>query len=137
MDEWKPIVPSELEWVNTVHPNFDEAAELGRIRKRYDVTMQGLKFTLKRLQEDLEFRSIVANLRAKGWKDWHVLQAMLNAVANYRTNEKLGRFAGKAEWIKVFKEESFSEERPDILNLKSALSVSSAVEFLSPLWGLE
>lgn len=114
---WRPIVPSELEWINTVHPSFDEAAELGRIRKRYDVTTRGLKFTLKRLQENSEFRSIVANLRAKGWKDWHVLQAMLNAVANYRTNEKLGRFAGKAEWIKAFKEESFSEERPDSLTV--------------------
>lgn len=92
-----------------------EAEELKRIRIRYDVTLRGLKFTLQRLRGNSAFQSVVAKLRGKGWKDWHVLQAMLNVVANYRTTEKVGRFAGQAEFMKIFKEESFSEERTDSL----------------------
>ena len=129
LDGWRPTTPAELGWLNSIHPGFDEAAELKRIRIRYDVTIRGLKFTLERLQGNAEFRSIVTNLRAKGWKDWHVLQAMLNAVANYRTNEKLGRFDGNAEYMKAFKDESFSEERPDSLPVPTEKFSERELEF--------
>jgi hypothetical protein len=36
-ERWKPKEPEELKWFGGVHPRFDEASELARIQKRYDV----------------------------------------------------------------------------------------------------
>jgi hypothetical protein len=145
LDDWICTPAAELEWVNSIHPGFDEAEELKRIRIRYDVALRGLKFTLERLRGNSEFYSVVTNLRGKGWKDWHVLQAMLNAVANYRTTEKVGRFKGQAEFMKVFKQESFSDEQPESLHVplekfsERELEFATLTTVLSTMvhWGLK
>lgn len=145
IEDWRCVAEPELEWVNSVHPGFDEVEELKRVRIRYDVALSGLKFTLQRLNGSSEFNSVLTKLRGKGWKDWHVLQAMLNAVANHRTTEKVGRFSGQAEFMKVFKQESFSEERPDSLQVplekfsERELEFATLTTVLSTMahWGLE
>jgi hypothetical protein len=39
---------------------------------------------LERLHKTVQFRKTVSDLRADGWKDWHILLALTNAVMNYR-----------------------------------------------------
>src|SRR5215208_3945343 len=46
----------------------------------------GLKYTLPRLRQSTAFRDVVAALREQGWRDWHILMAVLNATANLRMN---------------------------------------------------
>lgn len=113
LDKWTPAVSPELEWVNSIHSRFDEDAELKRIRIRYDKAIPSLRLTLKRLARDSDFRSTLEALRAKGWKDWHVLQALSNTAANYRSKLKLGDRPEEAAFKRVFIKELFAEETAD------------------------
>lgn len=114
---WHSMCPPVLEWVNTIHPRFNEAEELKRIEQRYSVGLDGLRFTLPRVVNNPDFRRRMDILRAQGWKDWHLLLAMLNAAANYRATLKLGANADIQEFQKGLKAEVFSAEtaeRPEV-----------------------
>lgn len=142
---WAHEPSADLRWLDSIHPDFDEKAELERIRTRYNVTLRGLKFTINRVRQNAQFRWVLARLRTKGWKDWHVLQAMLNLVANYRTNKKLGGFTRGVDWMKAFKAECFTEERSDSLPVplesfsEQELEFATLTTVLSTMthWGLE
>jgi hypothetical protein len=110
---WHSKCPPVLEWVNTTHPCFNEAEELKRIERRYSVGLDGLRFTLPRVVNKPEFRKRVDILRTQGWKDWHLLLAMLNAAANYRATLKLGANADIQEFQKAMNAEVFSAETAD------------------------
>jgi hypothetical protein len=110
---WRSMCPPALEWVNTTHPRFNESEELKRIERRYSVGLDGLQFSLPRVVNNPDFRKTVDVLRAEGWKDWHVLLAMLNAVANYRATLKLGANADIQEFQKAMNAEVFSAETDD------------------------
>jgi hypothetical protein len=103
----------ELTWTNSVHPQFEEAAELDRVRRRYDVGLAGLCHTIPRVKEQPEFRATIEELRRRGWKDWHVLSAMLNAAANYRACLRLGDNPPPEDLKEAIRKEIFSPETAD------------------------
>jgi hypothetical protein len=109
-ERWKPKEPEELKWFGGVHPRFDEASELARIQKRYDVCFAGLRLTLPRLKESEEFRQMVEKFRAEGWRDWHILAGVLNVVAGIRVDRRHGARAPSPEWAKAIKDEVFTAE---------------------------
>jgi hypothetical protein len=43
-----------------------------------------VRLTLQRLAKDQQFTEVMASLRAQGWKDWHLLLAVVNIVVNGR-----------------------------------------------------
>ncbi|KAF5409077.1 MAG: hypothetical protein Udaeo2_07590 [Candidatus Udaeobacter sp.] len=119
------MCPPALEWVNTTHPRFNESEELKRIKRRYSVGLDGLRFSLPRVVNNPDFRKTLDALRAEGWKDWHVLLAMLNAAANYRATLKLGANADIQEFQKGMNAEVLSAEtadRPEVPVDKFSLS---------------
>ncbi len=110
---WEPSEVEALAWVKTLHPKFDEASALKLVRRRYEVSLAGLRFTLPRVVLDPVFQQTVAALRGEGWKDWHLLMAMLNAVANYRVNLRFDARGNEKRWIEALKEEIYSPEKSD------------------------
>lgn len=62
--------------------------------------------TIVRLAQCPEFREVVRTLRGEGWLDWHILQAVMHLVLNYRIRQairlglsevKAGELAG--QWL--------------------------------------
>jgi len=45
---------------------------------------------LKRLKQQADFIEIVRVLKGRGWKDWHILAAVMNLAVNFRSQEKFG-----------------------------------------------
>ena len=93
-----------------MHPRFNEAEELKRIQKRYDVCFAGLRYTLPKLRESNSFREVVLKFRDDGWKDWHILAAILNIVAGLRVARRLGPSVASREWAEAFQKEVFTPE---------------------------
>jgi hypothetical protein len=46
--------------------------------------------TLPRLRGNEEFRNTVQRLRERGWRDWHITEALLTTVVNFRVHENYG-----------------------------------------------
>jgi len=109
-EKWKPRESEELKWFGSVHPRFNEAEELKRIQKRYDVCFAGLRYTLPKLRESNSFREVVLKFRDDGWKDWHILAAILNIVAGLRVARRLGPSVASREWAEAFQKEVFTPE---------------------------
>ena len=112
---WEPPEVKALAWVKTPHPKFDEATALQQVSRRYLVSLAGLRYTLPHVMADPAFHKTVATLRADGWKDWHLLMAMLNAVANYRVKLRLDAHVNEERYAEAMKDEMFSPEKPDCL----------------------
>lgn len=110
---WQPPEVQALGWVSTLHPKFDETQALDQVRRRYEVALAGLRYTVPRLLADASFHETLAALRAEGWKDWHLLVAILNAVANYRVSQRLDARRDKALYAEAMKDEIFSAEKPE------------------------
>lgn len=62
---------------------YDEQAELCDIAFRYENTLRSFPQTLRRLQQNPAFLSVVEQLHDAGWKDWHILQAIFNGAINW------------------------------------------------------
>jgi hypothetical protein len=43
-----------------------------------------VRFTVRRLSGNEAFQRVISELRAEGWKDWHLLTAVANIVVNDR-----------------------------------------------------
>ncbi len=110
---WESPEVKALSWVKTPHPKYDEAIALQQVRRRYEVSLAGLCYTLPRVMADPAFQETVAALRTDGWKDWHVLVAMLNAVANYRVNRRIDARANEERYAEAMKDKLFSPEKPE------------------------
>jgi hypothetical protein len=66
-----------------LHPQYSSSRAAKDIRNRYERILKLISFTLRRLLGRVEFRRTVSSLRAKGWKDWHILTAMMNVRLNH------------------------------------------------------
>lgn len=67
---------------------YDHAASLDAIAGRYETMLPPVRLTLPRLAGDPAFMELVASLRAEGWKDWHLLLAVVNIVVNGRAAQR-------------------------------------------------
>lgn len=74
----------ELAWFDGPGPGYSEEMADEYLRNRYSKSIIPIKYTLKRLFKDPEFRSTVKRLRSDGWLDWHILVSISNAATNYR-----------------------------------------------------
>jgi hypothetical protein len=79
------VTPSkELEWREDDGPTYDRSTALDLVRSRYERIPAMIPKTLERLAHDSGFLTIVAELRSRGWLDWHILQALINYAMNKR-----------------------------------------------------
>jgi len=70
----------DLPWQSGPGPTYSEERAHERLSERYTLFAEMLKGTLRQLRADPAFAELVAELRAAGWKDWHILQAVHSAV---------------------------------------------------------
>jgi hypothetical protein len=76
------------------HPAYDEADAIQQVKNRYARITTLYPFTLRQLSTSPGFGRVVSALRADGWKDWHLLQA----VASIRVNDLAKR---SSDWDKT------------------------------------
>ncbi len=79
-----PVSHDQLAWVDGLGPGYSqERAEAG-LRRRYEGIIRPIQRTIERLVGQREFQEVVGALREEGWLDWHILQAVMHLVLNYR-----------------------------------------------------
>jgi hypothetical protein len=81
---WEPSPAAELAWNDEPGPTYDRAQALEWIRNRYEHALPPVRRTVARLGRSERFRRTLAVLRQEGWKDWHLLLAVMNVALNYR-----------------------------------------------------
>ncbi|MGW6971874.1 hypothetical protein [Streptomyces sp. NPDC054952] len=69
-------------------PRYEHEEALDTVRNRYAVMLPVVRHTLPRLTADAGFRRTVRQLREEGWRDWHLLTAIANAVGNHRVQQQ-------------------------------------------------
>ena len=99
-------IPSDegLSGPTGTHRDYDAKRSIEMIQNRYNNAGRALRLTLRRLREDKPFLATVDSLRRSGWKDWHILLAVVNVKANYVINRVLTPAAGRAEMLKHMKD---------------------------------
>jgi hypothetical protein len=86
--EWRDVpipdaIPA-LAWRDSPGPGYSTEKSETMIRNRYQRSREILRYTIPRLAQDPLFMQIYQELIRRGWKDWHVLVALVNARLNYR-----------------------------------------------------
>lgn len=81
------IQNSDLAWNNSVAQEYSEASSKEAIKRRYQLGMEAIKYTLPSLLKDEGFRKTISILRSEGWLDWHLIGAVGNVVINYRARK--------------------------------------------------
>jgi hypothetical protein len=74
----------ELEASTAPGPGYTREDALALIRTRYKNLAPVVRLTVPRLAADDGFMAIARRLRDEGWRDWHLLTAIANHVANKR-----------------------------------------------------
>ncbi|MBY8864478.1 hypothetical protein [Streptomyces sennicomposti] len=69
-------------------PGYEHKGALDAVRSRYAVMLPIVRHTLPRLSADPAFRHRAMQLREEGWRDWHLLTAIANAVGNHRARQQ-------------------------------------------------
>ncbi|MBO0793308.1 MAG: hypothetical protein J2P36_20480 [Ktedonobacteraceae bacterium] len=77
-----------LPWCDTLGPGYDSGKAHEYIENRYRRFLRPITRTLQRLAREATFQATVAQLRAEGWKDWHLLAAVAHVTVNYRINQR-------------------------------------------------
>jgi hypothetical protein len=103
---------SELSWNDGPGPTYTREEAEEQIRTRYARTVPPIRETLRRLRGRKTFHRVVDSLRSQGWRDWHILTAMLNVAVNYRTNLAAGK-ASMDDFRSVSRTVLNSEETKD------------------------
>jgi len=80
-----------LRWIDRLGPTYDLADAEEQVKTRYERTMTTICHTLNRLKSRKSFKRVVHQLRDKGWRDWHILTALMNVAVNYRVNRLTDR----------------------------------------------
>ncbi|KUL53280.1 hypothetical protein [Streptomyces sp. NRRL S-1521] len=69
-------------------PGYERKEALDAVRNRYAVMLPIVRHSLPRLLADPGFRHTATQLREEGWRDWHLLTAIANAVGNHRAQKQ-------------------------------------------------
>jgi hypothetical protein len=89
--DFTPRGHQELDWRQDDGPTYDPSLAIERITERYNRIPKMIPRALERLRRDPVFLGIVKELRFRGWRDWHILQALVNVALNRRLHaEGLG-----------------------------------------------
>ncbi|HZK16352.1 MAG TPA: hypothetical protein VFC52_07180 [Solirubrobacterales bacterium] len=79
-----PSPHAELGWQDGPGPTYDRDEAEKMIARRYERIPQLIARTLERARGEPAFRELVEELRSQGWRDWHILQALVNLSINHR-----------------------------------------------------
>jgi hypothetical protein len=141
----KRVQHPELEPVSGPGPGYSREATEKKIRERHEQILKLLPFTIRRLKQQADFIAIVRVFKSRGWKDWHVLAAILNFVLNYRARERFGPTPTPDQVAKYMFDVATKPETKNTKLIPTAHFTMEALEFsrkmnLHPVlqsWGFE
>lgn len=81
-----PPVHDQLRLPERAGPGYTKSEGVSRAATRYESIPATLRATLPALRSHASFRPVVQGLRDEGWRDWHILLAVLNVAGNHRLN---------------------------------------------------
>jgi hypothetical protein len=90
-DRAEPFVPTEVEELappSGPGPHYDYDESLQQIRNRYERVGDLFGLTLARVLADDRVRGLLADLRAEGWLDWHLITAVANVATTARARQR-------------------------------------------------
>jgi hypothetical protein len=87
--------PEALAGLSTRGPGYSREASCDQIRRRYERMAAHLPLTLQRLTADASFQAVVAALRKKGWRDWHILHSVFTCALNHYAHSHVGPHASE------------------------------------------
>jgi hypothetical protein len=85
--------PEAMAGTNTPGPGYSKEASNDQIRRRYERMQAHLPLTVQRLKADASFQAVVAALRKKGWRDWHILHSVFTCSLNHYVHFHVGAHA--------------------------------------------
>lgn len=129
---------------NTPGPGYSQKRSNEFIGNRYRRAIRPIRLTLPLLMKDACFREQIQKLRAKGYKDWHVLVMAANIAVQYRAEQKLGSGASHDMLAKAMQEAMNSEETngdievPAFLFNDERMAIQGKIMWLTAAktWGL-
>ncbi len=74
----------EVAWQDGPGPTYSDELAEEMARNRYETITDKTHITIARLQRHEPFMQVVRDLRADGWRDWHLLTALYNVSCNAR-----------------------------------------------------
>jgi hypothetical protein len=80
--------PLVLPWCGGPGPGYDPENARAALENRYRRFARPIARTVKRLAREPAFQATLAQLRAEGWKDWHLLSTVFHVTVNYRLNQR-------------------------------------------------
>lgn len=84
----------QLSWRKDTCSNYNQQQSFEDIQRRYEQSIISVRLTVASLPENPIFCQAVSNLRTEGWKDWHILMAVMGVAMNERLNS-IQRFTEK------------------------------------------
>lgn len=79
----------KLPWPDGPGPGYSTEAANEALVNRYRNLMEMTSSSLPRLLADDNARATIAELRRRGWLDWHILGAILSVASSYRANRDI------------------------------------------------
>ena len=92
----------DLGWYAGPGPGYSKESAEEYLKNRYARSIIPIKYSLKSLMTNYEFRSTIEKLREDGWLDWHILSSVMSAVVNYRVNQKIDQHGDIDALNKIF-----------------------------------
>ena len=120
---------------------YDKAKAEESIKARYSKSIPSIRLTFKRIVPTKSFQLLKEKLRSQGWKDWHILLALVNLVMNYRM-EKLGITGNIVAMEKFYQEYLYEEEKDNAVSIpieeinEANMKTNLQVSMLGTLKGL-
>ncbi|MFT3909743.1 MAG: hypothetical protein QM737_09990 [Ferruginibacter sp.] len=97
-DEYVPIINQKFPWRNVIAPKYNRSKSLQAISNRVEALKKVLSISLAPLNQDRQFKEIIAELKREGWLDWQLLHVVGTIVVNFK-----GQFTGKVESQEIMK----------------------------------
>lgn len=94
---------SDEELQRSQESNYEQDESVQSIQSHYDNCLQLLKFTLPRLLRDEGFRSTIVELQSDGWRDWHILLAIVRIRLNYVTRQITPKWSKSEEYQETYR----------------------------------
>lgn len=128
-------------WRDSLADKYNQKEAESHIKNRYRHSFEQVEITLPLLRNKLFFQEIKNDMKAKGFKDWHILLVLGNIVLNQKLDRKKIEQIGPEYFWKMAKrrEKGFYKPVPEeIISLENMLnSWNKLVITLLNSYGLE
>jgi len=141
------IIPNEheaLAWIDTPGPGYSQNKAQELLAHRYTRLRAALTNTFPRLLKNGKVRSDLKTLKAEGWLDWRIMNAVHTIVMNWRMRQEGDAPKTAAEFERIAAEVGFDDDEvtaaiPASEITLEAMMMADSVNLGAALktWGLE